>query len=139
MFSFTKLLPVKEILRIISWLIADIIFINMSFYSAYLIRFKGIIEAHAFIPYLHLWLHISAVHLIVFFIFRLYQPPNKFSKKQILINTFNASTISILASMSIVYVMRHFWGFMPSSVFVFASAFNIILVCSWRVFIRYET
>jgi FlaA1/EpsC-like NDP-sugar epimerase len=139
MFNLPIFLPLKKILRIISWLIADIIFVNMAFYSAYLIRFKGIIETPAFIPYLHLWPHISSAHLIIFSIFKLYEPPNKFSKKQTLINTFNASTISILASMSIVYTMRHFWGFIPSLVFVFAWGFNILLVSGWRVFIRYES
>ena len=138
MFSFTKLPPPKEILRIISWLIADIIFINISFYSAYLIRFKGVIKLPAFMPYLHLWPHINLAHLIIFSIFRLYRYPQRLVKRELFINTVNASTISTLASMSIVYTMRHFWGFMPSSVFAIALVFNIILIYGWRVFVRYD-
>ena len=110
----------------------------MAFYSAYLVRFGGSIEMSVLIPYLHLWPYISGAHLIIFAIFRLYEPPANFSKKQVLINTLNASIISALASISITYTMRHFYGFMPSGVFVLALGFNIILVCGWRVFIRYD-
>lgn len=138
MLNFSLLLRLKKILRIISWLALDIIFVNMAFYSAYLIRFKGIIDIPSFVPYLHLWLYINMVHLIIFSIFMLYESPNKFLKRQILINAFKASTISALASMAIVYTMRHFWGVMPSSVFAFAWSFNIILVGGCRVFVKNE-
>lgn len=130
-------LNLKKILRIISWLSADVIFVNMAYYSAYLLRFKGIIEQPAFLPYLHLWPYISLTHLILFSLFQLYESPNKFSKKQILINTFDASAIACLASISIAYMMRHIFGFMPSLVFGLAFIFNIILVSGWRVFVRY--
>jgi FlaA1/EpsC-like NDP-sugar epimerase len=132
------MLLVKKIYRVVSWLITDIVFVNMAFYSAYLIRFNGVIEMPSFIPYLHLWPHISVAHLIIFSIFRFYVHSRRFSKKEIFINTFNACTISALASISIVYVMRHLWGFIPSLVFVFAWGFNIILAGGWRVFVRYE-
>jgi FlaA1/EpsC-like NDP-sugar epimerase len=110
----------------------------MAFYSAYLIRYGGVILMSAFIPYLHLWPYISGAHLIIFAIFGLYEPPANFSKKQVFINTLNASIISALTSISIVYTMRYFYGFMPSAVFALALLFNIILVCGWRVFVRYE-
>lgn len=130
---------IKKILRITSWFILDTIFVNMAFYTGYLVRFQGIIEPPAFRPYLHLWPHISTAHLIIFSIFRLYEPPNRFLKKQIFVNTSYASIISTFASMSIVYAMRRFWGFMPTLVFAFVLVFNIILVGGWRIFIRYES
>lgn len=128
----------KNTLRIITWPILDVIFISMSFYTAYLIRFKGIIEARAFMPYLRLWPYISLSHLIIFYIFRLYESPLRLSRKKALINALSACTVSILASISIVYMMRHFWRFIPSSVFIFAWGFNIILAGGWRLFVRYE-
>ena len=130
----------RRFLQIIIWLITDFIFVNMAYYTSYLIRFDGVIaEEPAFIPYTHLWLYISAAHLIVFSIFKLYEPIRKISKSDIFIRTANASIISALASMSITYAMRRFCGFMPSSVFVFACIFNIILAGCWRAFIRYES
>ena len=128
----------RRFFQIISWLIADAIFVNMAYYSGYLNRFNGVIEIPAFIPYLHLWPHISVAHLIVFSIFKLYKPAQKFSKKDIFIKTINASSISALASISIVYIMRHFWGFMPSSVFALGCVFNITLAGGWRIFVRYD-
>lgn len=128
----------RKLFRMIIWLIIDIILVNISIYSAYLVRFKGIIEPPAFFPYLYLWPHITLAHLISFAIFKLYYHPIKFSKKEVLINTTYASTIAAMASISIVYTMRSIYGFMPSSVFAFACIFNIILIGGWRVYIRYE-
>jgi len=125
--------------QIISWLIADAIFVNMAYYSGYLIRFSGIIEMPAFMPYLRLWPYITFAHLIVFSIFKLYEPAPKVSKRAIFTGIINASAVSTLAAMSIVYAMRHFWGFMPSSVFALGCVFNIILSGGWRIFVRYDT
>ena len=139
MLNFSKLLKLKRILRIISWLALDIIFVNMVFYSAYLVRFNGIIEIPAFLPYLKLWPHITGAHLVIFFLYKLYVPLIKHSKRQILKDTFLASLVSCLTSISIVYAMRNFFGFIPFLVFAFAGAFNIILVGGWRIFVRYES
>ena len=128
-----------KIHKIIVGLFADAIFVNISIYSSYLLRFKGNIDSTAFAAYIHIWPYITIAHLIILSIFKAYKDPRLLSKKEILINIFNASTIACLASMSIVYAMRNIHGFMPSSVFAFAWFFNLILICGWRLFIRYET
>jgi len=120
-------------------LFADIIYINISIYAGYLLRFWGNIDPTAFSPYLKLWPYITCAHLIVLSIFKAYKDPKEYSKKEIFIKVSYASTIACFASMSIVYTMRHFHGFMPSSVFVFAWFFNLILLSGWRLFIRYQT
>ena len=127
-----------KIFRIIIWLIADIIFVNMAFYIAYLIRLNGMIQPEPFMPYTHLWPYITLTHLIIFSIFGLYKYSVTPTKKIIFINTLYASTVAALASMSIVYTMRHFTGLIPSSIFALAWFFNIILISGWRAFIRYE-
>lgn len=118
---------------------ADIIYINISVYASYLLRFKGNIEPGAFSPYLKLWLYITCAHLISLAIFKAYKDPKEYSKKEIFIMTFHASTIACLASMSIAYAMRNIYGFMPSAIFVFAWIFNLIFLSGWRIFIRYQT
>ena len=128
-----------KIHKIIVGLFADTIFVNISIYSGYLLRFKNDIDPAAFASYIHLWSYITTAHLIILSIFKAYKDFKGLSKKEILINIFNASTIACLASMSITYVMGHIHGFIPSSVFVFTWFFNIILLSGWRLFIRYET
>jgi len=128
-----------KIYKIIVWLFSDTIFINISIYSGYLLRFKANIDSTALEPYIHLWPYITIAHLITLSIFKAYKDLKESSKKEIFKKIFNASTIACLASMSIVYIMRDIHGFMPSSVFVFAWFFNLIFITAWRLFIRYET
>ena len=118
---------------------ADIIYINISIYGSYLLRFWGSIEPAAFSPYLHLWSYITTAHFIILSLFKAYKDLKDLSKKEIFTRVFKASTIACLASMSIVYTMRNIYGFMPSSIFVFAWFFNLIFIFGWRLFIRYET
>jgi FlaA1/EpsC-like NDP-sugar epimerase len=129
----------NRIHKIIVSLFADIIYVNISYYTGYLLRFKGNIDPVAFASYLRLWPYITAAHLVILAIFKAYKDPKEYSKKEIFVKTFNASTIACLASMSIVYSMRHFYGFIPSSVFIFTWFFNLIFLCGWRLFIRYQT
>lgn len=132
-------IPYSRVHKTIVGLFADIIYINISIYAGYLLRFWGNIDPTAFSPYIKLWPYITTAHLVILSIFKAYDDPKELSKKEIIIKVFNASTIACLASMSIVYAMRNIYGFMPSSVFVFAWFFNLILLCGWRLFIRYET
>ena len=120
-------------------LFADIIYINISIYGSYLLRFLGNIDPTAFTPYLRLWPHITTTHLILLAIFKAYKDPKESTKKEIFSKIFYASTIACLASMSIVYIMRNIYSFMPSSVFIFAWLFNLILLCGWRLLIKYQT
>jgi FlaA1/EpsC-like NDP-sugar epimerase len=129
----------SKIHKTIVSLFADIVYVNISIYGGYLLRFKGNIDPEAFAPYLHLWPYITCAYLIILSIFQAYRDPHEFSKKEICIKILNASTIASLASLSIVYIMRYTYGFMPSSVFAFAWFFNLILLCGWRLFIRYQT
>jgi FlaA1/EpsC-like NDP-sugar epimerase len=129
----------SKIHKIIVSLFADIIYVNISYYAGYLLRFKGNIDPTAFASYLRLWPYITAAHLVILAIFKAYKDPKEYSKKEIFTKTLNASTIACLASISIVYTMRNIYGFMPSSVFIFAWLFNHVLLSGWRLFIRYET
>lgn len=119
----------------ISLLLADIVLINISFYTAYLIRFNGIIEMPAFSPYLKLWPRLSLAHLLIFYLCKLCQGLPKQSRKELFLNVVIASAIGALSSISIVYVTRDAFGFIPSSVFVFAFLFNILLLCGWRMLV----
>jgi FlaA1/EpsC-like NDP-sugar epimerase len=129
----------SRIHKIIVSLFADIIYVNINYYTGYLLRFKGNIDPTAFASYLRLWPYITAAHLVILAIFKAYKDPKEYSKKEIFIKTFHASTIACLAVISIVYAMRNIHGFMPSAVFVFAWFFNLIFLCGWRLFIRYQT
>lgn len=128
----------RRSLQTIIWLAADAVFVNAAFYSGYLLRFDGVIEMNAFLPYLSLWPYLTWAHLVIFAIFKLYAHPNRLSKKEIWINTVYASTIAIMTSMSITYIFRHLCGLIPSSVFGAAWLFNIILAGGWRAFVRHE-
>lgn len=139
MSSQPSFLRLKKTFRIINWLILDLVFVNTAFYTAYLLRFKGAINPYIFSTYIRLWLYISFTHLIVFAFFQLYIQPDKFSKRRVLINTLKACALAALISVSIVYIMRRPCGFIPSTVFVLAWAFNIILIGGWRTFIRYAS
>lgn len=136
-FSFKATL--KNDLKILSWLIIDIILINIGIYSAYLARFNGIIDTSAFMPYLYFWLYITAAHLIIFTLFKLYFHPSNFPKLEVILNTIKAETIATLTSFSIVYLFRAKSASFPSSVFIISWFFNIILISGWRVFVRYDT
>lgn len=129
----------NRIYKTIVSLFADIIYINISIYGSYLLRFRGNIDHIAFNPYLKLWPYITCAHLIILAIFKAYKDPNEYSPKEIFVKTFNASVIAFLVSMNIVYAMKNISDFMPYSVLVFACFFNIILLSGWRLFIRYET
>ena len=129
----------SRIHKTIVGLFADIIYVNISIYGGYLLRFWGNLDPATFSPYLHLWPYITCAHLVILSIFNAYKDPKEYSKKEIFIKIFYASTIACLASMSIVYTMRNIYGFMPSAVFVFAWFFNLIFLCGWRLFIRYQT
>lgn len=120
-------------------LFADIIYVNISIYGGYLLRFWANIDHTAFQPYLRLWPYITCAHLITLSIFNAYKDPKESTKKEIFIKIFYASTVACLASMSIVYAMRNIYGFMPSSIFIFTWFFNLILLYGWRLFIRYQT
>jgi len=120
-------------------LFADVIYVNISYYASYLLRFRSNIKAPAFNPYLSFWPYITTARLIILSLFKACKAPKESSKKEIFVNTSNVTIIACLASMSIVYAMRNIYGFMPSPVFVFAWFFNLILLCGRRLFIRYQT
>ena len=134
--SFKAIL--KKDLKILSWLITDIILVNTGIYIAYLTRFDGIIDPVAFVPYLYSWQYITAAHLVIFAFFKLYYHPNNFSKFEIFLNSVKATTTAALASICVVYFFRAKTSAFPSLVFIIGWFFNIILISGWRVFIRYE-
>lgn len=121
-------------MRIIGWPALDVLFVNIAFYIGYLIRFKGIIELSAFFAYLKLWAYISCAYIILFSVFGLYGVSEK-----LFFTVLKAVTAATLVSMSIVYIMRSFYGFIPSLVFAFSWGINIILVYGWRRFVRNDS
>lgn len=129
---------IKETLRNIASLFVDIILVNMSFYIAYLIRFDGVIDMNAFLPYLRLWIHISLAHTIIFYFFRLYDNKSypALYRKRLFLDVSAASVIAAMASVSIVYARRDFSGFIPSLIFALACVLNILFICGWRIFVR---
>jgi hypothetical protein len=135
-------LDIKRILRadwvLFTWLITDLILINLGLYCGYLIRFNGVIDPVAFQPYVRLWYFLTVAHLGIFAFFKLYCHPRQFSRTEVVVRSVKAVTLSTLASVAIVYIYRQTAGAFPALVFAVAWFFNSILIGGWRIYIRYD-
>ena len=62
----------RKVIRLVSFLIADIILISLSVYLAFLVRFEGQIPAHYFVNILTTILLAAPLTVVIFYFSKLY-------------------------------------------------------------------
>lgn len=119
---------------IILSVIIDALLINVGIISSFLIRFGGVLPQANFDAYQTMWMAITAIMLLA-----LYGSGAYLWKKDgedIHITILKAITSGMLVVVVVTYVNRTIVTAFPTSVFVIAWFFNILLLSGWRVFVR---
>ena len=127
-FYLNKIFPRTPFTRFLFFLVGDIVFINLSFYLAFLLRFDGNIPLN----YLPIVRKVSLLALIfclpIFYFFKLYSFSWSYASTEELISVTKASTLGFLFLGITLYLSKYFplfFGFPRSTLFI--SYFLVVL------------
>jgi len=120
----------RSLLRLIFFLIADVILISLSVYSAFLVRFEGQIPGQYFLNIGGVILLASLITIPLFYFLKLYSFSWTYVSTEELISLIKATSLSFLLLTASFFVLRDhpiFSGFPRSTLFI--SYFFIFIFC----------
>ncbi len=115
-------------------LVGDIVFVNMSFVLAFLLRYQGELPPFNFQPYLNTMPFITIFAVLVFNFYGLYRVSgNRWSEIQaaVIISAIMVTVFAIVLS----YMVQGFS--FPRSVFIISTLLQFMVMSAWRWFIFY--
>lgn len=116
-------------------ILADIILLAISYFSAYVVRFEAHIGASELLVIKQTIVPILLCKLVVFYFFNLYRGMWRYTGIVDLLNVIKAVTVSSLIIVTVILMLSRFQGF-SRSVFIIDAVFSLILIAGIRLVIR---
>ena len=107
--------------------LVDVVFINVGFLLAFLVRYGLPFPEHNFLAFEKSFVFLTVIYVSALSFFRVYKSRFKSSWdlfKRIFLGLFFGTLLSI----AFVYVFRAKWGAFPTSIFILSSFMNLLLI-----------
>ena len=107
--------------------LVDVVFINVGFLLAFLVRYGLPFPEHNFLAFEKSFVFLTVIYVSALSFFRVYKSRFKSSWdlfKRIFLGLFFGTLLSI----AFVYVFRTKWGAFPTSIFILSSFMNLLLI-----------
>ena len=114
----------------------DLVLLTLSILSAHLLRFEFRLTRHEWILFLQILPLVLFSKVFVFYFFDLYSGMWRYTSIADLINIIKASCVSTLLTIFLILFSHNRFAGVPRSVFLIDWCFTILVISSFRMFIR---
>jgi len=130
----------KKRTRQLFLILADITFINLSFWLAFMIRFEGTTEllnnqaAQYIIVYKEIFIYVTILKICVFYVFKMYSSLWRYASVEELMQIVFASIVGTMAAISLLTALQLT---LPRSIYILTTLIDIVLIGGLRFFYRF--